>query len=147
MIISRPGTQTCELSLKSPEHHHFTVDVFAAQPRETIIFNISLPSTQAVPSPPMAGLLQPARAFRQRPAPGVTDGQSASQTCPTTKYKLQVSSRIPHFNSCSSPLQSPVFSRSSSSRSGAPHFSLCRGTYIYQNVGRVPPPPLPGPGT
>ena len=109
----------------APEHHHFKV--FAAP--ETIIFKTSF--LQAVPSPPAAGLLRPAQTQSVWPAPR---GYSRPECQPDASYKLAPEAPI----SSSSPLQSPAFSRSSRSR--APDFSLCRGTYLLR-CGQVPRPP------
>ena len=67
--------------------------------------------------------------------PWVTAGPECSQTRPTSQIRRPLISR-------SSPLQRPAFSRSSQWHR-APHFSLCRGTYLPKCGSSAPPPPPP----
>ena len=129
----------------APEHHHFRV--FAAP--KTIIFKISLLSIRSVIAHARVYCGQPeCEAFGQRP--GVTAGQSASQTHPTSQlqrpqFHARARSRAPHFHARarSNPLQSPSFL--CPSRSGAPHFQYAM--HIPTKMwAESPPPPPPPPG-
>ena len=62
-------------------------------------------------------------------------GYSRPESQPDASYKSAPETRISH----SSPLQSPAFLRLS--HSGAPHFSLCRGTYLPKSGASAAPPP------
>ena len=86
---------------------------------------------QAVPSPPTAGLLRPARTRSFRPASRGYSRPECQPTRPTSRlqrpqFHARAPSRALHFHARAAP-EPPIF--------------LFAVAHTYQNVGRVPPAP------
>ena len=119
-----------QISKKSvPEHHHFTFFFADFAVPETISFKISLNSTRS--SPPTAGSARTQRRGLARRVLAVPESPIF------TLKRIKLVSEPPIFKLKTAQGRSgdPHFHARPGARYGALNFSLCRGTYTYQNLG------------
>ena len=137
------------LKYSAPEHHHFTV--FAVP--ETILFEISLPTAGLFSRAPRARSESPHFHTATRPShlsslrspafftlprrSGVSGRPEPSQTRHTLR------SGDPHFHTRAPRARSGDQHFYARARSGAPHCTPCRGTYLPKFGVSTPPPPPP----